>query len=240
MTRQIVLDTETTGIDFKSGHRIIEIGCVEILNRKFTGSEYQTYLNPDRESEEGALKVHGLTFEFLQDKPRFSEVVDNFLDFINGSELLIHNADFDLGFLNHEMSLLSSKESLIQDVVEKVTDTLQMAREKHPGQRNNLDSLVQRYGVGGYDREYHGALVDSKILGNVYLAMTGGQSDLLFETNPMQSANENKSDSSKHTSSKLDKKTKLIKLSSQEEEENLNYLKKMKEETGVNPLWLEK
>jgi len=238
MARQIVLDTETTGIDFKSGHRIIEIGCVEIVNRKFTGSEYQTYLNPDREIEEGALKVHGITFEFLQGKPRFVEVVEDFLDFIKGSELLIHNADFDLGFLNNEMSLLTGEKPLIQDVVDKVIDTLQMAREKHPGQRNNLDSLVERYGIGGYDREYHGALLDSKILGNVYLAMTGGQSDLLFETSPIKNVGENKQDSLKHTSEK-DKGTKLIKLSKQEEKENLNYLNKMKEETGVNPLWLE-
>ena len=153
MTRQIVLDTETTGIDFKSGHRVIEIGCVEIVNRKFTGSEYQTYLNPDRESEEGALKVHGLTFEFLQDKPRFSEVVDDFLDFINGSELLIHNADFDLSFLNFECKLAN------KELIERanIIDTLEIARQKYPGAQNSLDALCKRFNIDNSKREKHTA-----------------------------------------------------------------------------------
>ena len=144
MVRQVVLDTETTGIDFKSGHRVIEIGCVEIINRKFTGAEYQTYLNPDRDIDEGAAKVHGLTLDFLQDKPRFMDVVDEFLEFIKDSELLIHNAEFDVGFLNHELTLIPGKDSLMHQVTEKITDTLQIAREKPPGQRKSLDALVQR------------------------------------------------------------------------------------------------
>ena len=159
MLRQVVLDTETTGIDFKSGHRVIEIGCIEIINRKFTGSEYQTYLNPDRDIDEGAAKVHGLTLDFLKDKPRFVDIAEEFLEFIQGSELLIHNAEFDVGFLNNELKLIPGKGLLVEDITEKITDTLQIAREKHPGQRNSLDALVQRYEVEGYDREYHLSLI---------------------------------------------------------------------------------
>ena len=237
MVRQIVLDTETTGIDFKSGHRVIEIGCVEIINRRFTGVEYQTYLNPDREIEEGAIKVHGLTLDFLQDKPRFTEVAEEFLEFIKGGELLIHNAEFDVGFLNNELKLVPGKNTFLEDITEKITDTLQIAREKHPGQRNSLDALVQRYDVGKYDREYHGALLDSKILGDVYLAMTGGQSNLLFEStseisrafNP--STEQNKKNGQKNSSL-------LTKLSKEEEIQNLEYLRKMQKETGITPISL--
>ena len=237
MLRQVVLDTETTGIDFKSGHRVIEIGCIEIINRKFTGSEYQTYLNPDRDIDEGAAKVHGLTLDFLKDKPRFVDIAEEFLEFIQDSELLIHNAEFDVGFLNNELKLIPGKGLLVEDITEKITDTLQIAREKHPGQRNSLDALVQRYEVEGYDREYHGALLDSKILGDVFLAMTGGQSDILFESK----ANISRKDKlvKEKKSSSYKKNTSLLtKLSKEEDRENLDYLKKMKEETGVNPIWL--
>ena len=130
MTRQVVLDTETTGIDFKSGHRVIEIGCIEIINRKFTGVEYQTYLNPDREIDEAAIQVHGLTLDFLKDKPRFIDVAEEFLEFIKGSELLIHNAEFDIGFLNNELKLVPDNDSFLEQVTEKIIDTLQIAREK--------------------------------------------------------------------------------------------------------------
>ena len=177
MNRQIILDTETTGLDFKTGHRIIEIGCVEIVNRKFTGNEYHTYINPDRDSDEGALRVHGLTAEFLSDKPRFAEIYEDFISFIKDSELLIHNAEFDIGFLDNEIKLVSKDLDSIEKEVLKITDTLQIAREKHPGQRNSLDALVNRYEINGYDRELHGALLDSKILGDVYLSITGGQSN---------------------------------------------------------------
>ena len=237
MVRQVVLDTETTGIDFKSGHRVIEIGCVEIINRKFTGAEYQTYLNPDRDIDEGAAKVHGLTLDFLQDKPRFIDVVDEFLEFIQDSELLIHNAEFDVGFLNNELKLIPGKNSLIDQVTEKITDTLQIAREKHPGQRNSLDALVQRYEVGGYDREYHGALLDSKILGDVYLAMTGGQSNLFFEHKNETAGTEKRAKKKKVTNGKNNNSL-LTKLSDLEEKRNLEYLKKMQEETGTKPIWL--
>ena len=237
MVRQVVLDTETTGIDFKSGHRVIEIGCVEIINRKFTGSEYQTYLNPDRDIDEGAAKVHGLTLDFLQDKPRFIDIVDEFLEFIKDSELLIHNAEFDVGFLNNELKLIPGKNSLIDQMTEKIVDTLQIAREKHPGQRNSLDALVQRYEVGGYDREYHGALLDSKILGDVYLAMTGGQSNLLFEHKSKSSGTSPREKKKKVTNGKNNNSL-LTKLSESEEKRNLEYLKKMQDETGTKPIWL--
>ena len=237
MVRQVILDTETTGIDFKSGHRVIEIGCVEIINRKFTGSEYQTYLNPDRDIDEGAAKVHGLTLDFLQDKPRFIDIVDEFLEFIKDSELLIHNAEFDVGFLNNELKLIPGKSTVIDQITEKIVDTLQIAREKHPGQRNSLDALVQRYEVGGYDREYHGALLDSKILGDVYLAMTGGQSNLLFEHKSKNSDASQREKKKKVTNGKKNNSL-LTKLTESEEKRNLEYLKKMQEETGTKPIWL--
>ena len=238
MNRQILLDTETTGLDPKSGHRVIEIGCVEIVNRKFTGSEFHTYLNPEREIDEEAEKIHGLSFEFLSDKPKFYEVLDEFLEYIKDSELLIHNAPFDIGFINHEIKLHSKKGPLVETIVDKITDTLQIAREKHPGQRNSLDALAQRYEISGYDRSYHGAILDSKILGDVYLAMTGGQSDL-FQAN---AANQNSAlaETKSDISSINDAKIVLTSISEDEEKRNLDYLKSMQEETGVEPVWLSK
>ena len=233
MNRQIILDTETTGLDFKTGHRIIEIGCVEIVNRKFTGNEYHTYINPDRDSDEGALRVHGLTAKFLSDKPRFAEIYEDFINFIKDSELLIHNAEFDIGFLDNEIKLVSKDLNSIEKEVVKITDTLQIAREKHPGQRNSLDALVSRYEINGYDRELHGALLDSKILGDVYLSMTGGQSNLDFTTN--DSHEKNVEEVKEKTSSR--KKLKVVKVSAKEKARNLEYLSKMKEETDVEPIW---
>ena len=233
MNRQIILDTETTGLDFKTGHRIIEIGCVELVNRKFTGNEYHTYINPERESDEGALRVHGLTTEFLADKPKFSGIYEEFIDFIKDSELLIHNAEFDIGFLDNEIKLVSKDLVPVEKEVFKITDTLQIAREKHPGQRNSLDALVNRYDINGYDRELHGALLDSKILGDVYLSMTGGQSDLDFSTTD---ENEHNSSLSQDQTSS-GKKLKVIKVTAKEKARNLEYLSKMKEETDVEPIW---
>ena len=233
MNRQIILDTETTGLDFKTGHRIIEIGCVEIVNRKFTGNEYHTYINPDRDSDEGALRVHGLTTEFLSDKPRFSEIYEDFISFIKDSELLIHNAEFDIGFLDNEIKLISKDLNPVEKEVAKITDTLQIAREKHPGQRNSLDALVSRYEIIGYDRELHGALLDSKILGDVYLSMTGGQSDLDFSDNSGEDKNINLSKGRASARTKL----KVIKVSAKEKARNLKYLADMKEETNVEPIW---
>ncbi|MGYP001321091197 len=236
MNRQIILDTETTGLDFKTGHRVIEIGCIEIVNRKFTGNEYHTYINPERESDEGALRVHGLTTEFLSDKPRFSEIYKEFIDFIKDSELLIHNAEFDIGFLDNEIRLVSKDLNPIDEEVFKITDTLQIAREKHPGQRNSLDALVNRYEINGYDRELHGALLDSKILGDVYLSMTGGQSDLDFTT----SENNKQSEEVVKDKPSERKKLKIINVSAQEKARNIEYLDKMKEENNIEPIWNKK
>ncbi len=174
--RQIVLDTETTGLEPSQGHRIIEIGCVELVNRRLTGRHYHQYINPAREVEAGAIEVHGITNEFLADKPLFAQVVEGFLDFVRGAELVIHNAPFDVGFINHELSLLDGR-GRIEDCCQ-IYDTLQLARQKHPGQKNNLDALCQRYGVDNSQRDLHGALLDAEILADVYLLMTGGQTSL--------------------------------------------------------------
>ena len=176
--RQIVLDTETTGIDPKEGHRIIEIGCVEMIDRKLTGRTYHRYINPDRIVEDEAIQVHGITNEFLADKPYFAAIQDEFLEFIRGGELVIHNAPFDVGFMDHELNLNGHHER-INDFCQ-VTDSLAIARKKHPGQKNNLDALCRRYGIDNSHRELHGALLDSEILADVYLLLTGGQKALLL------------------------------------------------------------
>ena len=172
--RQIVLDTETTGLEVAHDHRIIEIGCVELLDRKLTGNHYHQYVNPDREIDEGAFSVHGISSEFLSDKPRFAQIADEFLEFIKGAELVIHNAAFDVGFLNHELGKLTGKYLAIEDYC-SVVDSLAFARRKHPGQKNNLDALCKRYLVDNSQRDLHGALLDAEILADVYLALTGGQ-----------------------------------------------------------------
>lgn len=175
--RQIVLDTETTGLRHQDGHRIIEIGCVELVNRKLTGEVYHQYIQPERDIDAGALAVHGITDEFLADKPVFAEVMKAFLDFVQDDELVIHNAPFDIGFLNAEFALCDGRTMPI-DTRCDVTDTLKMARRKHPGQRNSLDALCQRYHVDRSKRELHGALLDAELLARVYLALTGGQGSL--------------------------------------------------------------
>jgi DNA polymerase-3 subunit epsilon len=177
--RQIVLDTETTGLEPREGHRIIEIGCVELVNRRPTGNNYHQYLQPDREIDEGALAVHGISNEFLADKPRMVDVVEAFVDYVRDAELIIHNAPFDVGFINHELALLDGDWGQIEDYC-TVTDSLVMARGRYPGQRNSLDALCKRLDVDNSNREYHGALLDARILADVYLAMTGGQSSLLL------------------------------------------------------------
>ena len=182
MVRQVIMDTETTGLETRDGHRVIEIGCVEVIDRKMTGHNYHQYLQPDRESDEGALEVHGITSEFLADKPRFNEVASAFIDYIRGAELIIHNAPFDIGFLNYELSLLDGDWGNIESIC-SITDSLIMAREMHPGQRNSLDALCKRYEINNAHRELHGALLDSEILGDVYLAMTGGQVTLSLDDN---------------------------------------------------------
>lgn len=178
--RQIVLDTETTGLSTKNGHRIIEIGCLELVNRRLTGREFHRFLNPDRDIDEGAERVHGISRADLDTAPRFPEVVEDFLAFIKGAELIIHNASFDVGFLEHELQLMKHPEPSIEQHA-SVLDTLTMAREMHPGQRNSLDALCKRYEVDATKRDVHGALIDSELLANVYLAMTGGQTALLLD-----------------------------------------------------------
>ncbi len=175
--RQIVLDTETTGLEPREGHRIIEIGALELVERRPTGKMFHKYLNPERDVEEGALQVHGLSNEFLQDKQRFAEIIQELLDFIEGAELIIHNAPFDIGFLNHELNLCDPESGKIEEYAE-VLDTLTLARELHPGQRNSLDALCRRYEVDNSNRQLHGALLDAELLLDVYLLMTGGQSAL--------------------------------------------------------------
>lgn len=176
--RQIVLDTETTGLEPKEGHKIIEIGCVEIINRQITNNYFHQYLQPDRKIDEEAIQVHGITNEMLQDKPRFKEIVQQFMNFIQGAELLIHNAPFDVGFINYELQLLNQDWQNLEHYC-KITDTLQMARKRYPGQKNNLDALCKRLEIDNSKRELHGALLDSQILADVYLTMTGGQTSLL-------------------------------------------------------------
>lgn len=183
--RQIVLDTETTGLNPEDGHRIIEIGCVELLNRKLTGARFHVYLNPEREIDQGAVDVHGLDNKFLADKPRFAEIARDFMVFVQGAELIIHNAPFDVGFVNAELrrlraDWLDENRRAIGDWCE-ILDTLALARKKHPGQRNSLDALCKRYGVDNSHRDLHGALLDAEILADVYLAMTGGQASLSLE-----------------------------------------------------------
>lgn len=172
--RQIILDTETTGIDPAQGHRLIEVGCLELVNRRLTGRSFHRYVNPGREVEAEAIAVHGITNDFLADKPPFASIVDELLGFLRGAELVIHNAPFDVGFLNHELRLLERGLPAITDIC-TVLDTLALARSRHPGQKNNLDALARRYGADNRDRTYHGALLDAEILADVYLAMTGGQ-----------------------------------------------------------------
>ena len=225
--RQVVLDTETTGLDIANDHRIIEIAGVELVNRKLTKNSYQVYLNPERKVGP-SFKIHGLSDDFLSDKPSFKEIYGEFLDFIKDSELLIHNAEFDVGFLNHELKL-ADLDIKIEDHVNKITDTLSIAREKHPGQRNSLEVLTDRYQITGYDRSYHGALIDSEILADVYLAMTGGQRDLGFDEN---SSKEFQSRFTNDVSNDLN----LVKIKASEDDLNQhqNYLNSLKIDHGNN------
>jgi DNA polymerase-3 subunit epsilon len=181
--RQIILDTETTGLDPAQGHRIIEIAGVEIHNRRLTGNRFHRYVNPGRASDDAALQIHGLTTEFLSDKPRFGEIAEEFLAFVHGAELVIHNAAFDIAFINHELRLLARDP--IHACCPSVTDTLKLAREMHPGKRNGLDSLCDRYQIDNSARTLHGALLDAQLLAEVYLAMTRGQESLVIEVEPL-------------------------------------------------------
>ncbi len=194
MNRQILLDTETTGLETKDGHRIIEIGCIEMIDRKMTGNDYHQYIQPNREIDAEALAVHGISQEFLADKPVFEQITAEFINYIRGAELIIHNAPFDIGFLDYEISLHNQKTGDNYQKIEAycaITDSLVMARDLHPGQRNSLDALCKRYDISNEHRTLHGALLDSQILGDVYLAMTGGQVALSLNSVQETGANAN-------------------------------------------------
>ena len=188
--RQIVLDTETTGLEYRQGHRIIEIGCVELVNRKLTGNNFHFYLNPEREIDQGAIEVHGITNEFLLDKPLFNDVAEQMVNYLRGAELIIHNAAFDVGFLDAELLRADSQAQTIEQICE-VHDTLLQARKMFPGQRNDLDSLCKRYDINNNHRELHGALLDAEILADVYLAMTGGQTSLSLDATGTNAGEQN-------------------------------------------------
>lgn len=177
--RLVVLDTETTGLELAQGHRIIEVGCIEIVSRRVSANEFHHYLNPEREIDAGALAVHGISRELLLEKPRFADIAANLLEYLRGAELIIHNAEFDVGFLNSELARAGLSERIEQ--VCRVTDTWQLARKLHPGQKNSLDALCKRYGIDNSGREMHGARLDARLLADVYLAMTGGQATLVLE-----------------------------------------------------------
>ena len=234
-TRQVVLDTETTGLEPELGHRVIEIGCVEISGRRVTRNSFHTYLNPDRDIDPGAVEVHGLTREFLADKPRFAEVAEALIQFIRGAEVIIHNAPFDLGFLDHELRLLPEPLGTIAGLCE-ITDSLVLARRRHPGQKNSLDALCRRYGIDNSERQLHGALLDAEILADVYLAMTGGQTALSL------GAEEQNADAAEPSVVRRlieDRPpARIIRASAAELEAHGRLLANMERDTRVRPLWL--
>ena len=233
--KQIVLDTETTGLEPKQGHRIIEIGCVELINRRETKRNFHQYLNPEREIEDGAYNVHGLSNEFLSDKPRFADIAQDFIDFIKDSELIIHNAPFDVGFINSELKLMGKKWGQVEDYC-KVFDTLLLAREKHPGQKNNLDALCKRYDVDNSNRDLHGALLDAEILLDVYLGMTGGQTDLSLEQIEVKKSNENENG---HETNKKITKEIIIEPTKTELSKHQLLLESIQEKSGGKCIWIE-
>jgi len=233
--RQIILDTETTGLEPSRGHRIIEIGCVEMINRRLTGNHFHVYINPRREVDDGAIEVHGITNEFLADKPFFEDIVASFLEFVKGSELIIHNAPFDIGFLNNELKL-SGEASRKMDDYCSVLDTLVLARQMHPGQKNNLDALCKRYFIDNSQRDLHGALLDSEILAEVYLAMTGGQTDLSL-TQKQDYLTAGKDDGGIRRLPENRPPFKVLQASDEELLAHAEYLKEMKKNCGDKLVW---
>ncbi len=228
--RQIFLDTETTGLSPENGDRIIEIGCVELLHRKLTGNNLHLYINPERDSHEDALRVHGITTEFLKDKPKFAEIVDQFLDYIEGAEVIIHNAPFDIGFLNKELELQGRKP--LASYIEGVVDTLVMAKEMFPGKRNSLDSLCDRLEVDNSGRTLHGALLDAELLADVYINMTRGQDALLMEVDS--------GDDQVHSTERVDLssyKLPVIAASEQELSQHDEVLTQLDKSSGGKTVW---
>jgi DNA polymerase III subunit epsilon len=233
--RQIILDTETTGLEPKQGHRIIEIGCVELINRRKTDQHYHQYINPDREIDDGAFNVHGISTEFLSDKPRFKDIAQEFIDFIRDSEVIIHNAPFDVGFIDAELKKLGRKWGKTEHYC-KIFDTLTMAREKHPGQKNNLDALCKRYEIDNSKRDLHGALLDAQILLDVYLAMTGGQETLGFGTHEEQEAEEQNAVRLSDTNRKP---LRVIEPTAEELAAHEKYLELLREKSDGKCVWID-
>ncbi|MEZ5528947.1 MAG: DNA polymerase III subunit epsilon [Porticoccaceae bacterium] len=232
--RQVVLDTETTGLETTQDHRIIEIGCVELFNRRLTGRHYHQYINPQREIDEGALEVHGISNEFLADKPVFADVAKEFLEFIEGAELIIHNAPFDVGFIDHEFDKLDGFGKTVDYCT--VVDTLVMARQRHPGQKNNLDALCKRYDVDNSQRDLHGALLDAEILADVYLMMTGGQVDLGFGGQSQRGVNAGEEGVRRVSADR--KPLRVVRASEAELEAHQQQLARIERASGGQCLWL--
>ncbi|CAA0089127.1 DNA polymerase III subunit epsilon [Zhongshania aliphaticivorans] len=234
--RQIVLDTETTGLEHASGHRIIEIGCVELVNRRLTGRHYHQYINPEREVEAGAIEIHGITNEMLKDKPTFAQIADEFFEFIQGAELIIHNAPFDVGFIDAEFSLLGRKIPKVSTIC-GVVDTLIMARQKHPGQRNSLDALCQRYYVDNSQRDLHGALLDAEILADVYLMMTGGQTALALAGDDGSQQSEGGAASGHRRLDEVPRRLRVISANEEELALHQKQLAEVDKGSGGNCIW---
>lgn len=230
--RQVVLDTETTGLEPNMGHRVIEVGAVEMVNRKLTGRHFHEYINPERPIDDGAQEVHGITTEFLADKPLFSQIAPALVDFIRDADLVIHNAAFDVSFLNYEFGLLSQDMPQVEQIC-KITDSLLLARQKHPGQKNNLDALCRRYMVDNSQRELHGALLDAEILADVYLLMTGGQTSLFAGG---QKTGESR-DNGDQRRSLADIDLPLVKAADREVQEHEAYLDFLERKLGEQPIW---
>lgn len=226
--RQIILDTETTGLEPEQGHRIVELAAVEYINRRPTGNNFHKYLNPERDSDERALEIHGLTTDFLRDKPSFAHISEEFIAYVGGAELIIHNASFDLAFLNAELARCNA--SSMADICPQVIDTLKLAKDLHPGKRNNLNALCERYEVDNSQRTLHGALLDAQLLGEVYLAMTRGQETLLMDIAPTAQTEARRAQSGKI-------KLQVVKANAEEVEAHQTYLDKMKKDSKGNCLW---
>ena len=230
--RQIILDTETTGLETQQDHRIIEIGCVEMVDRRLTGNNFHQYLQPDRKIDAGAISVHGITNEFLEDKPRFADIVEDLISYLRGTELVIHNAPFDVGFLNHELKRLGQQKPLIEEI-SSVVDTLVMARKKHPGKRNSLDALCDRYAIDNSRRDKHGALLDAEILSEVYLVMTGGQENLLLDGEDSDATDRNH-----RRRVKIEGELVLMSVDTDDLQAHEEYLNRLQQQTDGHCVWL--
>jgi DNA polymerase-3 subunit epsilon len=235
--RQIVLDTETTGLETSQGHRIIEIGCVELFNRRLTGRHYHQYINPEREVDAGAFQVHGISNEMLEDKPKFAQIATEFMAFVGDADLIIHNAAFDVGFINAEFSRLIPRLAAIESN-RTIIDSLLLARAKHPGQKNNLDALCKRYGVDNSQRDLHGALLDAEILADVYLLMTGGQTALSLGGNQSNSKESGGSGNEIKRLAETRKPLPVLRVSAEELELHNNKLISINKSSAGNCIWL--